>query len=93
MGTDNEGFDPDDDIEELEKEENPEVRDVEVQVDWNSELPINVTVPKVTIHSLIFDFGQISFVDVVAVRSLKVVSNILISCKIQYVYNIPCMFR
>lgn len=73
VGTDNEGFDPDDDIEELEKEENPEVREVEVQVDWNSELPINVTVPKVTIHSLIFDFGQISFVDVVAVRSLKVI--------------------
>ncbi|XP_069833478.1 pendrin [Dendropsophus ebraccatus] len=73
VGTDNEGFEPDDDINELEKEENPEVREVEIQVDWNSELPVKVTVPKVTIHSLIFDFGQIPFLDVVAVRSLKVI--------------------
>ncbi|XP_040268863.1 pendrin-like [Bufo bufo] len=68
VGTDNEGFEPDDDI-----EESPEVKEVEIQVDWNSELPIKVSVPKVSIHSLIFDFGQIPFVDVVAVRSLKVI--------------------
>ncbi|XP_044136138.1 pendrin-like [Bufo gargarizans] len=71
-GTDNEGFEPDD-IEDLQKEESPEVKEVEIQVDWNSELPIKVSVPKVSIHSLIFDFGQVSFVDVVAVRSLKVI--------------------
>ncbi|XP_077120901.1 pendrin-like [Ranitomeya variabilis] len=73
MGTDNDGFEPDDDIEDPEKEENPQVKNVEVQVDWSSELPVKVNVPKVTIHSLIFDFGQITFVDVVAVRSLKVI--------------------
>ncbi|XP_075711184.1 pendrin [Rhinoderma darwinii] len=73
VGTDNEGFDPDDDIEDLEREESPEVKEVEVQVDWNSELPVKVSVPKVTIDSLIFDFGQISFLDVVAVRSFKVI--------------------
>ncbi|XP_069621154.1 pendrin-like isoform X1 [Ranitomeya imitator] len=73
MGTDNDGFEPDDDIEDPDKEENIEVKNVEVQVDWSSELPVKVNVPKVTIHSLIFDFGQITFVDVVAVRSLKVI--------------------
>ncbi|KAM4035782.1 pendrin-like [Anomaloglossus baeobatrachus] len=73
MGTDNEGFEPDDDIEDPDKEENTEVKNVEVQVDWSSELPVKVSVPKVTIHSLIFDFGQITFLDVVAVRSLKVI--------------------
>ncbi|KAG8577266.1 hypothetical protein GDO81_010118 [Engystomops pustulosus] len=74
VGTDNEGFEPDDDdIEDPEKEQNTEVKEVEIQVDWNSELPITVSVPKVSIHSLIFDFGQISFLDVVAVRSLKVI--------------------
>ncbi|KAM4746853.1 pendrin-like [Rhinophrynus dorsalis] len=73
-GTDNEGFEPDDDPEDLEPE-NPEVqiKEVEIQVDWNSELPVKVSVPKVTIHSVIFDFGQINFLDVVAVRSLKLI--------------------
>ncbi|XP_066448022.1 pendrin-like [Eleutherodactylus coqui] len=73
VGTDNEGFEPDDDIEDPEKEWSTEVKEVEVQVDWNSELPIKVAVPKVSIHSIIFDFGQITFLDVVAVRSLKVI--------------------
>ncbi|XP_063786060.1 pendrin-like [Pseudophryne corroboree] len=74
-GTDNDGFEPDDDLEDPEGEQNPEVqmKEVEIQVDWNSELPVKVNVPRVTIHSLIFDFGQISFLDVVAVRSLKLI--------------------
>ncbi|KAM4748903.1 pendrin-like [Rhinophrynus dorsalis] len=74
MGTDNEGFEPDDDPENPELE-NPEVetKEVEIQVDWNSELPVKVSVPKVTIHSVIFDFGQIHFLDVVAVRALKLI--------------------
>ncbi|KAG8439913.1 hypothetical protein GDO86_005905 [Hymenochirus boettgeri] len=74
-GTDNEGFEPDDEIEDLEEADNPEIqtKEVEIQVDWNSELPVKVSVPKVSIHSIIFDFGQIHFLDVVAVRSLKVI--------------------
>ncbi|MEE6513581.1 hypothetical protein FKM82_021310 [Ascaphus truei] len=76
-GTENEGFEPDDDPEDPEEADNPDVqtKEVEIQVDWNSDLPVKVTVPKVSIHSLIFDFAQISFVDVVAVRSLKLVST------------------
>ncbi|KAM4676725.1 pendrin-like isoform 1-T1 [Discoglossus pictus] len=74
-GTDNEGFEPDDDPEDPEMTENPDIqtKEVEVQVDWNSELPIKVSVPKVSIHSLIFDFAQINFIDVVGVRSLKLI--------------------
>ncbi|KAM4676062.1 pendrin-like [Discoglossus pictus] len=74
-GLDNEGFVADDDHEDHEELENPEVqlREVEVHVDWNSELPVKVTIPKVSIHSLIFDFGQITFLDLVAVKSLKVI--------------------
>ncbi|XP_063304156.1 pendrin-like [Pelobates fuscus] len=74
-GTDNEAYEPDDDPEDPEEAENPEVQttEVEIKVDWNSDLPVKVSVPKVSIHSLIFDFGQISFLDVVAVRSLKVI--------------------
>ncbi|KAG8439914.1 hypothetical protein GDO86_005906 [Hymenochirus boettgeri] len=77
QGTDNDGFEPDDDPEDPEQTENPQVqtKELEIQVDWNSELPVKVSVPKVTIHSIIFDFGQIHFLDVVAVRTLKVIFN------------------
>ncbi|KAM9310879.1 pendrin-like [Gastrophryne carolinensis] len=75
VGTDNEAFEPDEEPEEPEADQNEEVhvKEIEVQVDWNSELPIKVNVPKVTIDSLIFDFGQITFLDVVAVRSIKLI--------------------
>ena len=42
-------------------------------MDWNSELPVKVNVPKVPIHSLVLDCGAVSFLDVVGVRSLRVV--------------------
>ncbi|XP_053572550.1 pendrin-like [Bombina bombina] len=74
-GTDNEAFEPDDDPEDQEEEDNQVVqtKEVEIQVDWNSELPVKVSVPKVSIHSIVFDFAQITFLDVVAVRTLKVI--------------------
>ncbi|XP_068128786.1 pendrin [Hyperolius riggenbachi] len=74
-GIHNEAFEPDDEPEEPEAEQNEEVqvREVEIKVDWNSDLPIKVNIPKVSNHSLILDFGQVTFVDVVAVRSLKVI--------------------
>ncbi|KAM4702895.1 pendrin-like [Rhinophrynus dorsalis] len=77
-GTDNKGFEPDDDPEDpqgVEGAEFPEVQtnEVEIQVDWNSDLPLTVSVPKVTIHSIIFDFGPVTFLDVTAVKSLKLI--------------------
>ncbi|KAE8616244.1 hypothetical protein XENTR_v10008754 [Xenopus tropicalis] len=76
-GTDNEAFERDDDPEDQEKVDSPEVqtKEVEIQVDWNSELPVKVSVPKVSIHSIIFDFGQILFLDSVAMKSLKSIIN------------------
>ncbi|KAM4676060.1 pendrin-like [Discoglossus pictus] len=72
---DNKGFDLEEDPEEPGQEEHPEVqiKEVEIHVDWNSNIPVKVSVPIVTIHSLVFDFGQITFLDVVAVRCLKVI--------------------
>ncbi|CAI9554318.1 unnamed protein product, partial [Staurois parvus] len=58
----------DDDLDEA---ENKETNDIMLQIDWNAELPVSVSVPLVTIHSLIFDFGQVIFLDVVAVDTLK----------------------
>ncbi|XP_072856763.2 pendrin [Pogona vitticeps] len=71
-GTTNEAFEPDEDPEDPVDLDIP-TKEVEIQVDWNLELPVKVNVPKVPIHSLIFDFGAVSFVDVVAVRVMKTI--------------------
>ncbi|MBN3279384.1 S26A4 protein, partial [Polyodon spathula] len=63
-------LDPEQEPEEAEDVEVP-TKEVEIQVDWNSDLPLKVIVPKVTIHSLIIDFGAVSFLDVVSVKGLK----------------------
>uniref|UniRef100_A0A4W5K2Z6 Solute carrier family 26 member 4 n=1 Tax=Hucho hucho TaxID=62062 RepID=A0A4W5K2Z6_9TELE len=54
------------------------VPEVEVRVDWAMELPVRVSVPKVQIHSLVLDFSAVSFLDVVAVKSLRLVGRTLL---------------
>ncbi|XP_004439341.1 PREDICTED: pendrin [Ceratotherium simum simum] len=71
-GSSNNAFEPDEDIEDPEELDVP-TKEIEIQVDWNSELPVKVNVPKVPIHSLVLDCGAVSFLDVVGVRSLRVV--------------------
>ncbi|XP_069835394.1 pendrin-like [Dendropsophus ebraccatus] len=76
VGVDNIGYESEDDIEDPqgpEYDDGIKSREVEIQVDWNSELPVKVSVPKVSIHSIIFDFSQITFLDVVAVKVLKLI--------------------
>jgi len=53
--------------------------EVKVQVDWRSELPVDVSVPRVHIHSLVVDFSAVSFLDVVAAKSLKLVCHLYCS--------------
>uniref|UniRef100_A0A8C1J3R6 Solute carrier family 26 member 4 n=1 Tax=Cyprinus carpio TaxID=7962 RepID=A0A8C1J3R6_CYPCA len=74
----------------FEKEQVPELdegasqpdSEVKVQVDWTSELPVSVSVPTVHIHSLVVDFSAVSFLDVVAAKSLKLdtVNNLKVPC-------------
>ncbi|ELK01311.1 Pendrin [Pteropus alecto] len=71
-GTTNNAFEPDEDIEDPEELDIP-TKEIEFQVDWNSEIPVKVNVPKVPIHSLVLDGGAVSFLDVVGVRSLRVI--------------------
>uniref|UniRef100_A0A8C3TC40 Solute carrier family 26 member 4 n=2 Tax=Chelydra serpentina TaxID=8475 RepID=A0A8C3TC40_CHESE len=71
-GTTNEAFEPYEDLDDPEDLKIP-TKEVEIQVDWNSELPVKVNVPRVPIHSLIFDFGGVSFLDVVAVRTMRMI--------------------
>ncbi|XP_071986959.1 pendrin-like [Engystomops pustulosus] len=75
VGVDNLGYESEDDPEDPRGPENNgiETKEVEIQVDWNSELPVKVSVPRVSIHSIIFDFSQITFLDVVAVKVLKLI--------------------
>ncbi|CAL8242397.1 unnamed protein product [Merluccius merluccius] len=47
--------------------------EVAVPVDWSGELPVKVSVPRVDIHSLVLDFSAVSFLDVVAVKCLRLV--------------------
>uniref|UniRef100_A0A8C8LYP1 STAS domain-containing protein n=1 Tax=Oncorhynchus tshawytscha TaxID=74940 RepID=A0A8C8LYP1_ONCTS len=78
LGVDNKGFESEQDS----GRESGQVEDgdwpvpeVEVRVDWALELPVRVSVPKVQIHSLVLDFSAVSFLDVVAVKSLRLVGR------------------
>lgn len=63
LGVDNEAF----------ESEPRDLETVDVRVDWTSDLPVSVSVPQVLIHSLVLDFSAVSFLDVVAVKSLRLV--------------------
>lgn len=51
-------------------------KDLPARIDWNGELPSNIVVPRVDIHSLILDFAAVSFLDISALKGLKTVSFI-----------------
>ncbi|MGH0128621.1 UNVERIFIED_CONTAM: hypothetical protein FKN15_058450 [Acipenser sinensis] len=63
-------------IEELDQPTNFE--DLPVQINWNAELPATIQVPKIDLHSVILDFGAVSFVDISALKGLKAVIYISI---------------
>ncbi len=46
---------------------------IPIQVNWNTELPANISVPPVNIHSLVLDFSAVSFLDISALKGLKAV--------------------
>lgn len=48
-------------------------KDLPVRIDWNADLPVNISVPKVDLHSLILDFAAVSFLDISALKGLKTV--------------------
>ncbi|XP_056429603.1 chloride anion exchanger-like [Hyla sarda] len=47
--------------------------DLPFVIDWNSDIPNNLKVPKIDIHSLIIDFGAVSFLDMSGMKGLKAV--------------------
>ncbi|XP_075064922.1 chloride anion exchanger-like [Mixophyes fleayi] len=56
-------------IEELDQPIN--TADLPIDIDWNKDLPKNMQVPRVDIHSLILDFGAVSFIDMTGMKALK----------------------
>ncbi|KAM9468051.1 pendrin [Clarias gariepinus] len=69
-GVINEAFESEEQVEPRQKGKKEAV---EVQVDWAAALPVKVNVPNVDIHSLVMDFTAVSFVDVMAAKSLKLI--------------------
>ncbi|XP_069621144.1 chloride anion exchanger-like isoform X1 [Ranitomeya imitator] len=56
-------------IEELDQPIN--TSDLPFAIDWNSDLPDHLRVPKIDVHSLIIDFGAVSFLDMSGMKGLK----------------------
>lgn len=52
-------------------------KDLPARIDWNAELPANIVVPRVDLHSLVLDFAAVSFLDISALKGLKTVSFII----------------
>ncbi|KAK2832305.1 hypothetical protein Q7C36_015767 [Tachysurus vachellii] len=80
LGVINEGYENEQDPQQVEDKPQQEVEneartdvDIEVQVDWTAALPVDVTVPKVDIHSLVMDFTAVSFLDLMAAKCLKLI--------------------
>lgn len=57
-----------------------DLKDLPIQIDWNKELPGNITCPRVDLHSLILDFAAVSFLDISALKGLKTVRALITPC-------------
>ncbi|XP_076861087.1 chloride anion exchanger-like [Brachyhypopomus gauderio] len=60
-----------------------------VQVNWRAELPASISVPPVNIHSLVLDFSAVSFIDVSALKGLKMALKEFIRVDVE-VYIVAC---
>ncbi|XP_055016012.1 chloride anion exchanger-like [Boleophthalmus pectinirostris] len=79
--------DGEDSVEELDLP--TDLKDLPIQVDWRGELPVNVNVPPVDLHSLVLDFAAVSFLDVSALKGLKTALKELIRIEVE-VYIVAC---
>lgn len=69
--TSNSNEDSDDEGNTEDLDQPSDYKDLPLQVNWNAELPANMRVPKVDIHSVILDFAAVSFLDISAIKGLK----------------------
>ncbi|XP_026182794.1 chloride anion exchanger-like [Mastacembelus armatus] len=64
-------------------------KDLPARIDWNADLPANIVVPRVDLHSLILDFAAVSFLDISALKGLKTSLKELIRVEVE-VYIVAC---
>ncbi|KAM3587318.1 uncharacterized protein V6R79_001916 [Siganus canaliculatus] len=74
-------------IEELDLPTN--FQDLPIHIDWNGELPANIVVPKIDLHSLILDFAAVAFLDISGLKGLKTALKELIRVEVE-VYIVAC---
>uniref|UniRef100_A0A8C2A9F7 Solute carrier family 26 member 3 n=1 Tax=Cyprinus carpio TaxID=7962 RepID=A0A8C2A9F7_CYPCA len=57
---------------------------IPIQVNWNTELPANISVPPVNIHSLVLDFSAVSFLDISTLKEfLRIEVDVyIVSCDV-----------
>uniref|UniRef100_A0A673I4K5 Solute carrier family 26 member 3 n=1 Tax=Sinocyclocheilus rhinocerous TaxID=307959 RepID=A0A673I4K5_9TELE len=60
-----------------------------IQVNRNTELPANISVPPVNIHSLVLDFSAVTFLDISALKGLKATLKEFIRIEVD-VYIVSC---
>ncbi|TRY93126.1 hypothetical protein DNTS_016472 [Danionella cerebrum] len=63
--------------------------DLPIQINWSAEIPLNLGVPPVYIHSLILDFSAVSFLDISALEGLKATLKEFIRIDVE-VYIVGC---
>ncbi|KAL6117094.1 slc26a3 [Pungitius sinensis] len=64
-------------------------KDLPTRIDWSAELPANIIVPRVDVHSLVLDFAAVSFLDISALKGLKTILKELIRVEVD-VYIVAC---
>ncbi|XP_034082849.1 chloride anion exchanger-like isoform X2 [Gymnodraco acuticeps] len=64
-------------------------KDLPTRIDWNADLPANISVPRVDLHSLILDFAAVSFLDISALKGLKTTLKELIRVEVE-IYIVAC---
>uniref|UniRef100_A0A7N6BC56 STAS domain-containing protein n=1 Tax=Anabas testudineus TaxID=64144 RepID=A0A7N6BC56_ANATE len=70
-------------------------KDLPFQINWNADLPGNISVPRVDIHSLILDFSAVSFLDISTLKELiRIdVDVYIVSCDVNILEKLhSCMF-
>ncbi|XP_054595531.2 chloride anion exchanger isoform X2 [Nothobranchius furzeri] len=66
-----------------------DLRDLPFRVNWNAELPSDISAPRVDLHSLILDFSAVSFLDISALKGLKSALKEFIRIQVD-VYIVSC---
>ncbi|XP_038596827.1 chloride anion exchanger [Tachyglossus aculeatus] len=72
------------DVNEVEELDQPiSTSDLPADIDWNADLPANLVVPRIDIHSLVLDFAAVSFLDVSSMRGLKSILQAFIRVNVE----------